>query len=91
MKSSESFRSVYRSSRGDSQQLRITELSKTLSQEEWQSVIERKTSMFDDYGPWRIYNSLFYEKGIKDEIRGKVWCLLLEVNLLKTKFVESFY
>ncbi len=34
----------------------------------------------DDFLPWRLYNTLFSKRGIKDEDRGKLWVKLLKAE-----------
>lgn len=70
---------------------RITTLSAPLTEEEWHRVMKGSASIFEDFGPWRIYNSLFCTFGLDDAIRGKVWCKLLSIDTLKGACVEGFY
>lgn len=70
---------------------RITTLSAPLSDEEWHRVMQGKASIFEDFGPWRIYSSLFCTFGLDDSIRGKVWCKLLSIDTLKGTFVKGLY
>ena len=34
----------------------------------------------DDFLPWRLYNTLFSKKGVKDEDRGTLWVKLLKAE-----------
>lgn len=53
--------------------------------------MQGKASIFEDFGPWRIYNSLFCTFGLDDSIRGHVWCKLLSIDTTKGNFVEGMY
>ena len=76
-----SFRSNFRSFEGDRPaQSKFTELSQPLTPEEWLQIVEGKKNIFENFGPWRIFNSLFHDQGIEDSIRGKIWCKLFEVD-----------
>ena len=54
-------------------------------------MMQGKASIFEDFGPWRIYSSLFCTFGLDDSIRGKVWCKLLSIDTLKGTFVKGLY
>ena len=62
---------------------RITSLSSPLSDDEWRKVFEGKADIFEHFGPWRVYSSLFCTFGIEDRIRGLVWCKLLQIDTYK--------
>lgn len=70
---------------------RITTLSAPLSDEEWKKVIQGKADIFEHFGPWRVYSSLFCTFGLENNIRGQVWCKLLQIETLKNTFVEGLY
>ena len=65
---------------------RITTLSAPLSENEWRNVFEGKADIFENFGPWRVYSSLFSTFGIEDRIRGDVWCKLLQIDSCKKSF-----
>lgn len=54
-------------------------------------MLQGKASIFEHFGPWRIYSSLFCTFGIDDRIRGSVWCMLLDIQNYRSKFVKGFY
>lgn len=49
---------------------RITSLSAPLSDDEWAKVFRGEANIFEDFGPWRIYSSLFCTFGLEDYYRG---------------------
>ena len=66
--------------RHDPLQSRITTNSPPLTDLELKSILAGKKSIFEDFPPWRIYNTLFCESGIDDVIRGSIWCKLLGID-----------
>jgi hypothetical protein len=53
--------------------------------------MEGKASIFENFGPWRVYSSLFCIFGVDDSIRGRVWCKLLQIDTFKGTFVSGLY
>ena len=70
---------------------RITTNSPPLTDSELQSVLEGRMSIFDDFPPWRVYNTLFSESGVDDSVRGLIWCKLLSVDSLKAGSAPNLY
>jgi len=62
---------------------RLTTNSAPLTQQEWVLVLSQKIDIRNMFAEHRIFNSVFTEKGIQDDMRGALWCNLLRVKVLK--------
>jgi len=70
---------------------RITTNSPPLTEQELQAILSGQKSIFEDFPPWRVYNTLFSVVGIDDSIRGEIWCKLLSVDVLREGSAPNLY
>ena len=70
---------------------RITTNSPPLTDLELKLVLAGLKSIFEDFPPWRIYNTLFCEAGVDDSVRGQIWCKLLSIDSLREGSASDLY
>lgn len=55
-----------------------------LTNEEWEQVFTFKKNIHLEFSRKRIFSSLFNENGIPDNMRGTIWCRLLQIEHVKS-------
>ena len=54
-------------------------------------ILHGKMSIFEDFPPWRIYNTLFCVNGVDDLLRGTIWCKMLDIDKLRGGSAYNLY